>query len=156
MLVQVELFLNHTVIAGSSRVILAKTDGGNSNQWGYGLRTIANGNTYGEVGNGTTSITTNSSTLNINTWYQVVAVWTNVATNNFELFINGVSQGSQSHSFTSIKNTTRPLYIGSFDGGSVFGQWLNGRVGIVRIYNSALTSSQITQNFNADKTKYGL
>lgn len=151
-----EAWVNHTVIASSSRVILGKTDGGTSALWGYGLRTIANGNTYGEVGNGTTSITTNSSTLNINTWYQVVAVWTNVATNNFELFINGVSQGSQSHSFTSIRNTTRPLYIGSFDGGAVFGQWLNGKVGIVRLYNAALTPSQVTQNFNANRSIYGL
>ncbi len=151
-----EVWVNHSVLVGSSRVILGKTDGGNSNQWGYGLRTIANGNTYGEVGNGVTSITSNSSTLSINIWYQVVAVWTNVATNNFELFINGVSQGSQSHSFTSIRNTTRPLFIGSFDGGGVFGQWLNGKVGIVRLYSSALTSSEVLQNYNANKSKYGL
>ena len=37
-----------------------------------------------------------------------------------------------------------------------FSQWLNGKVGIVRLYSSALTSSQVAQNFNADKSKYGL
>jgi hypothetical protein len=150
-----EAWVNHTVIAGSSRIIFAKTDGGLAADWGYGLRTSSAGATFGEVGNGTTSLQSNTSTLSINTWYQVVAVWTNLATNTFELFINGVSQGSKAHSFTSIRNTTNPLYIGSFNNGQ-FAQWLNGKIGIVRIYNSALTSSQVTQNYNANKSKYGL
>ena len=108
-----------------------------------------------EIGNGSTSITTPSSTLSTNTWYQVVGVWTNVASNSLALYINGSLIGSNSHSVTSIKNTTSPLYIGSFNGGQ-FAQWLNGRMGVVRMYNSALTGSQVLQNFNADKSKYGL
>jgi hypothetical protein len=153
-----EVWVNYSVILGSSRIVLAKTDGGNANQWGYGIRTVLNpsvGTTYGEVGNGTSSTLSTYTALTTNTWYQVVAVWTNVATNTFELFINGVSQGSQSHSFASIRNTTNPLYIGSFNNGQ-FSQWLNGKVGIVRLYGSALTSSQVSQNFNANKSKYGL
>ncbi len=35
-------------------------------------------------------------------------------------------------------------------------EMLNGRMGVVRMYNSALTGSQVLQNYNADKTKYGL
>jgi hypothetical protein len=153
-----EVWVNHTSISGTAKVVLAKTDGGASSQWGYGIRTVLNpavGTTYGEVGNGSTSFISNTSILNTNTWYQVVTVWTNVAANTFELFINGVSQGSKSHSFASITNTTNPLYIGSFNNGQ-FSQWLNGSVGIVRIYNASLTSSQVQQNFNADKSKYGL
>jgi predicted esterase YcpF (UPF0227 family) len=108
-----------------------------------------------EIGNGTTSTTSPFSTLSINTWYQVVGVWTNVDTNTLVLYINGVSIGTRFHSFASVKNTTSPLYIGSFNGGE-FSQWLNGRMGVVRMYNAALTPSQVLQNFNADKTKYGL
>ena len=151
----IEFWVNHSVIAGASRVLIAKTDGGNSADWGYGLRTQSNGNTFMEIGNGSTSITTPTSTLNINTWYQVVGVWTNVASNSLSLYINGSLIGSNSHSFTSIKNTTSPLYLGSFNGGQ-FAQWLNGRMGVVRIYDTSLNSSQILQNFNADKSKYGL
>jgi hypothetical protein len=150
-----EAWVNHSVITGAGRVILGKTDGGNSADWGYGLRTNSVGTTSSEVGNGTTSIQSNTSTLTTNTWYQVVGVWTNVASNSFELFVNGVSQGSKSHSFTSIKNSTSPLYIGSFNGGQ-FSQWLNGQVGIVRLYNKSLTSSEVLSNYNADKSKYGL
>ena len=150
-----EAWVNHSVIAGLSRVIFAKTDGGNSADWGYGLRTTSVGTTFAEVGNGTTSLQSNTSTLTTGVWYQVVAVWTNIVSNSFELFINGVSQGSKSHSFTSIKNTTSPLYIGSFNNGQ-FSQWLNGQIGVVRIYNKSLTSSEVLQNFNSDKSKYGL
>ena len=151
----IEFWVNHSVLAGSSRILIAKTDGGNSADWGYGLRSSSVGNTFMEIGNGTSSMQSPSTGLTINTWYQVVGVWTNVSTNSFALYVNGNLVGSNSHSYTSVKNTTSPLYIGSFNGGQ-FGQWLNGRMGVVRMYNSALTGSQVLQNYNADKTKYGL
>jgi hypothetical protein len=31
-----------------------------------------------------------------------------------------------------------------------------GSIGIVRIYNTALTSAQVLQNYNANKSRYGL
>jgi hypothetical protein len=151
----IEIWVNQSVIAGSGRVLIAKTDSGLAAGWGYGIRTNAAGATYLEVGNGTTSLTSPSFTATTNTWYQFVGVFTNIASNSIGLYVNGASQGSNSHSFTSVKNTTSPLYVGSFNGGQ-FPQWLNGSVGIVRIYDVALTFSQITQNFNADKSKYGL
>jgi hypothetical protein len=82
-------------------------------------------------------------------------VWTNVSTNSLAFYINGSLIGSTFHTFNSIKNTTSPLYIGSFNGGQ-FPQWLDGNVGIVRVYNSALTASQVLGNYNASKSKYGL
>jgi uncharacterized delta-60 repeat protein len=152
----IEFWVNHSVIAGASRILIAKTDGGASADWGYGLRTVANSNTFMEVGNGgVTSVTSPLTGLSINTWYQVVGVWTNVASNSIALYINGNLIGSNSHSFASIKNTTSPLYLGSFNGGQ-FSQWLNGRMGVVRMYSKSLSGSEVLQNFNADKSKYGL
>jgi hypothetical protein len=152
----IEFWVNHSVISGASRILIGKTDGGGSTDWGYGLRTGPLGNTFMEIGNGgATTVKTPETTLSINTWYQVVGVWTNVASNSLALYVNGSLIGSNSHSFTSIKNTTSPLYIGSFNGGQ-FPQWLNGRMGVVRIYDKSLTGSEILQNFNADKSKYGL
>jgi hypothetical protein len=151
----IEFWVNYSVLAGSSRILIAKTDGGGPGDWGYGLRTAANGNTFMEIGNGTTSLQSSLTALTTNTWYQVVGVWTNVSSNSLSLYINGNLIGSISHSFTSIKNTTSPLYLGSFNGGQ-FSQWLNGRMGVVRMYNKSLTGSEVLQNFNADKSKYGL
>ena len=153
----IEVWVNHSVITGSSRCILSKTNGGLSSDWGYGIRTTSAGSTYMEIGNGTTTVNSPAYTLSTNTWYQIVGVFTNVSSNSIELYINGVSQGSNSHSFSSIKNTTRPLSIGSFDGGAGgFGQWVNGKIGIVRIYNSALSSANILKNFNSNKEQFGL
>jgi hypothetical protein len=149
-----EFWVNHSVILGASRILIGKTDGGLSADWGYGLRTASNGNTFAEVGNGSLSIQSTSTGLTIDTWYQVVGVWTNVANNLIELYINGSLIGSTSHVYNSIKNTTSPLYLGSFNGGQ-FSQWLNGKMGVVRLYNKALSSSEVLQNFNADKSKYG-
>ena len=59
------------------------------------------------------------------------------------------------HSLASILNSTNPLYIGSYNGGE-FSQYFDGKIGITRLYNTSLTSSQVLQNFNADKSKYGL
>lgn len=151
----IEFWVNHSVISGSSRILIAKTDGGLASEWGYGLRTGGNGNTFMEIGNGTSSLQSSISVLTTNIWYQVVGVWTNVASNSLALYINGNLIGSISHSYASIKNTTSPLYIGSFNGGQ-FPQWLNGRMGVVRMYNKALSGSEVTQNFNADKSKYGI
>jgi hypothetical protein len=151
----IEFWVNYSLIAGSSRVLIGKTDGGNAQDWGYGLRTAANGNTLMEIGNGTTSLQSSITALTTNNWYQVVGVWTNVLNNSLALYVNGNLIGSIPHSFTSVKNTTSPLYIGSFNGGQ-FSQWLNGRMGVVRMYNKALSGSEITQNYNADKSKYGL
>jgi len=75
--------------------------------------------------------------------------------NTIQTYVNGTSVGTVSHSLASLLNTTNPLYIGSYNGGE-YSQWFNGRIGITRLYNTALTSSQVLQNFNADKTKYGL
>lgn len=151
-----EAWVYYSTITGSSRCIMGKTDGGNSADWSYGLRTQSSGLTYMEVGNGTTTITSPTYTVSTGQWYQIVGVWTNVASNSIALYVNGVSVGSNSHSFSSVKNSTRPLFFGSFDGGATFGQWFNGRMGITRMYSSALTGAQILQNYNADKSKYGL
>jgi hypothetical protein len=152
----VEAWVYYSAFSGSSRVILAKTDGGNAADWSYGIRTQSSGATYLEVGNGTTTVTTPTFTVSTGQWYQIVGVWTNVASNSIALYVNGVSVGSNSHSFASVKNSTRPLFFGSFDGGATFGQWFNGRMGVTRMYSSALSAAQVLQNYNADKSKYGL
>ena len=143
----VEIWVNYAAISGSSRILVGKTDGGLAADWGYGLRTNSAGSTYFEVGNGTTSVTSPSYTVTTGTWYQVVGVWSNVASNFIGLYINGASQGSNSHSFASIKNTTGNLYLGSFNAGE-FPQWFNGQMGVFRMYTSALTAPQVLQTYN--------
>lgn len=151
----IETWVNHSVITGKSRVIVGKTYGGNAADWAYGLRTNSAGSTWFEVGNGITTINSPSSTLVTNTWYQVVGVWSNIASNSISLYINGNLIGSNPHSFSSVKNVAGPAYIGSFNGGE-FDQELQGKVGVFRMYKKALSSDDVLSNYNADKSKYGL
>lgn len=152
-----EAWVYHAVITGSTRTFISKTNNnGGAADWSYGLRTNGStGATYLEVGNGTTSVNSPSYTVSTGQWYQIVGVWTNVATNSIALYANGASQGSNAHSFASVKNSINPLYLGGYNGGE-FSQWLNGRIGIVRMYNRALNSTEVAQNFNANKSLYGI
>jgi hypothetical protein len=73
------------------------------------------------------------------------------------LLLNGVNRGSNTNLYASIRNTTSSLSIGSFNnniGG--FGQWVNGKIGIVRLYSSALSDSDVSKNFEANRRLYGI
>jgi hypothetical protein len=153
-----EVWVNQSVLGND--VVLGKFDnGGLTIDVSYSIRTT-NTTYYAQLGSGSGSgslLFVNSTNYvgTIGTWYQIVYVFTNIASNTLETFVNGVSIGSVGHSLASILNTVNPLYIGSYNGGE-FSQWFDGKIGITRLYNASLTSTQVLQNFNADKSKYGL
>jgi hypothetical protein len=150
-----EAWFNTTVFQNS--VILGKFDpGGSSADVSYSIRANGTGGLFAQIGNGLGGFVNSTSYQTVvSTWAQVVYVWKNVATDTLETFINGVSIGSVNHSLASILNTSANLYIGSYNGGE-FSQWFNGKIGIVRLYNTALSASQVLQNYSASKSKYGL
>ncbi len=150
-----EAWFNTT--AFKTGVILGKFDpGGGSQDVSYSIRTQPGGGLFAQIGDGTGSyIDSTIYQTTVSTWTQVIYVWKNIAINRLETYINGAIVGTVNHSLGSILNTSANLYLGSYNGGE-FSQWYNGRIGIVRLYNTALTSSQVLQNYNADKSKYGL
>jgi hypothetical protein len=154
----VEVWVNQAV--SGNDVVLGKFNaGGLSANVGYSIRTTGT-SFYAQYGSGAGSGATliqNSTTHvgTIGTWYQIVYVFTNVAANTFETFVNGSSIGSVGHSLASILNTTTGLYIGSYNNGE-YAQYFDGKIGITRLYNRALTSTEVLNNYNVDKTKYGL
>jgi hypothetical protein len=155
----VEVWVNQSV--SGNDVVLGKFNaGGLSSNVGYSIRTLGT-RFYAQYGSGSGSGATliqdsiNYTATTINNWYQIVYVFTNISTNTLETFVNGVSVGSVNHSLASILNTSTNLYIGSYNNGE-YAQWFDGKIGIVRVYNSALTASQVLGNYNVDKSKYGL
>ena len=153
-----EVWVNQTT--SGNDVVLGKFDnGGLSQDVSYSIRTT-NTTYYAQIGSGsgagaTLFVNSTNNVGTLSTWYQLVYVFKNGGTKTLETFVNGSSVGSVNHSLASILNSTNPLYIGSYNGGE-FPQWFDGKIGITRLYNSALTSSQVLQNYNADKSKYGL
>lgn len=85
-------------------------------------------------------------------WYHVVLSFTNniiAPSNNACIYINGINVLTTTIEY---KNDSQEVQIG----GSGGGQCLNGNITSVQIYNRELTSSEVLQNYNAQKSRYGL
>jgi hypothetical protein len=83
--------------------------------------------------------------------------WTNISvsvnrTSNALLYRNGVFdvQGDISSQQGNVPNLD---YIGSLTGGNWF---LNANLGTIQVYNRALSATEISQNFNALRGRYGI
>lgn len=146
--------------ASGNDVVLGKFDpGGLSVDVSYSIRTIGT-SYFAQLGSGSGSgsaLFVDSTTFvgTLNTAYQLVYVFTNGATKTLETFVNGSSIGTVNHSLASLLNTSTNLFIGSYNGGE-FPQWFDGKIGIVRLYNAALSSAEVLQNYNANRAIYGL
>lgn len=149
-----EVWVNQANSTGS-QVILGKFDpGGLTADISYAIR-VWSGNVFGNYSNGSTGVSTANYALTSNTWYQLIYVFNNVANNNIISYVNGVQHATTTHSFSSILNTTANLYIGSYNNGE-YAQYFNGKIGIVRIYASALSASDVSKNFEANRAIYGI
>ena len=151
-----EAWVNQSV--SGNDVVLGKFDnGGLSLDVSYSIRTT--GTTfYAQLGSGSGSgstlfVNSTNHVGTVNTWYQLVYVFKNGGTKTLETFVNGTSIGTVNHSLASILNSSNPLYIGSYNGGE-FSQWFDGKIGVVRMYNKALTAEEVLVNYVADKGKY--
>ena len=94
-----------------------------------------------------------SSYMNTSSWYQVVGTYTS---GSRRLYINGVLVGSDTQSGT-ISTNSGGMSIGAY-GGYSGGRsyYYNGNLAVCRIYNKALTASEVQQNFNALRGRFGI
>jgi hypothetical protein len=76
--------------------------------------------------------------------------------NTTKIYLNGVLQQTFTRTF-SISYNNEDLYLGTYyavsDG---FQHYINAYLGNVRIYNRALSQSEISQNFNAARNRFGI
>ena len=80
-------------------------------------------------------------------WFNVVGTW---GSGFKKLYINGVEVASGTNTGTDTGNRDR--YVGGRGANFPF----NGEIPIAKIYNKALTASEVLQNFNATKNRFGL
>ena len=99
-----------------------------------------------------------SATLSAGAWSSVCVTYDgNNSSSSGKTFINGVEVSTSETTGTSaISGTTisgLPVYIGSRAAAANF---FNGDIGNVHIYNRALSSTEVAQNYNALKGRFGL
>jgi hypothetical protein len=87
-------------------------------------------------------------TVDIGSWQMCALSW-NATTANF--YKNGVLRNTLSYTRGSV--TTATYYIGASHANPRF---LNGRIATAQIYNRALSASEVLQNYNATKGRFGL
>ena len=92
-----------------------------------------------------------SSNYTANKWYQVVLAGS--GTSNYQ-YVNGALTGVGSQTVpTSINlNTAR---LGNVDGDRA-AEYFIGNIASLKIYNRALSATDVLQNYNATKARYGL
>jgi hypothetical protein len=115
---------------------------------------ISGGVLYGGVG-GSFNVVDVGSSLGTGVWRHVCLTF-NDTTNTMVLYINGGNVNSSSNNSVTQSYSGNTLRIGShFFNGSPVSFW-NGKIAEVRVYNAALTGTEVLNNYNNTKTRYGL
>jgi hypothetical protein len=90
------------------------------------------------------------TTLLTNTWYH--AVFTRNSVGSATIFLNGVLDGSGTISTVPVLS-----HVFQIGGSTVLvSRWLNGNIPIVRLYNRTLSPTEIAQNFNSSRARFGI
>lgn len=106
------------------------------------------------IGSSTPVYNPSNITMSVNSIYHVVATYNGSI---MRMFVNGVESGSGNSVSGSIESNTQRLAIGvrhiQIDYGVSF---FPGHIYISKVYNRALSASEILQNFNAIKPRFNL
>lgn len=86
-----------------------------------------------------------------NVWHQAVLVYS--STEGTSVYIDGAFSGSTSPVNTATIAASAPatMYIGRLET-----TYHDGNISVVRVYNKVLSASEIQQNFNANRARYGI
>ena len=137
----IEAWVRPTALSGWNTVVLKEAT---ANMLAYGL--YANDSSPWpavtvRIGTAEPSVP-GTAPVALNTWTHLAATYDGAT---LRLFVNGVQVGSRAHT-GNITASTRVLGIG---GNSVWGEYFNGLIDDVRIYNRALSAAEIQSDMNA-------
>ena len=94
------------------------------------------------------------STLNSTSWYNVVAIFARgEATPQIRLYLNGVFQTSANFPTTQ---TAFPSVAPGIVRSACCMPLFAGKLACVSVYSKSLTATEVLQNYNATKTRFGL
>ena len=91
----------------------------------------------------------------LNVWQNICVVYdgTQAGTNNLKMYANGTQVGLRDADAPDLLASAMPFYVG---GDPIAGEYATASISQVMVYNRALTTNEITQNFNSRRFRYGL
>ena len=110
-------------------------------------------NAYVTAGNDGSTFHVSSTSVNDGEWHHVVAT---LDIPNVRIYVDGVDVGGLNNAPNNIIPSTRFVRIGSMSINGSSDRFLDGDIGEARIYNRALSSTEVSQNYNATRAKYGV
>jgi hypothetical protein len=124
---------------------------------GFFIQWFSDSNVYFGVSNGARSYSSVGLSYTSN-WYNFIFVFDGTltgATNIGKLYINGVSQSLTNVGgiATTVPTDILNLYIGKLINYDSKGK---GNIANLQFYNRALTAQEVLQNYNAQKSRFGL
>lgn len=141
----IELFLRTAVVDGTQNIFL--------DQFSSLRYEISTNNKFNiHLGNGSAWAYTflpSTTTVQANTWYQTAWTWNG---STAVMYVNGVAENSLTNAAAS--SGTGNITLGQHTPDTSYA-WA-GSMGSVKIYNTALSADQVLQNFNAQRTRYGI
>ena len=138
----ISVWLNPAVL-GTQMGIAAKRDQGSpgNRQWIFRKYSDNKINFYAYQTDTNSQVVISTSTIPENSWTHVVVTLT---TSEMKIYLNGVLDKTTATSYTTIQNDGADLTIG-VQGANASSNYWNGSIDQIRIFNSALNASQVTQ-----------
>ena len=96
-----------------------------------------------------------NNSVSLNVWNNVVFV-RGANNSSGTMFVNGILVNSQETTNYTIINNTDNRLIGQSNQPNTQGLNFKGNIVTVQVYNRALSASEVLQNYNATKTRFGL
>ena len=106
---------------------------------------------YLDKGSGWVAAATGNTTIQNNQWYHTVGVYDGT---NVYIYVNGTLDVSAASTGALRSTPSDSVLVGFFSGSAT--HYLTGKIPFARLYNKALSSTEILQNYNALKGRYGL
>ena len=96
--------------------------------------------------NGAWNTVVGATSLSLNTWYFAAVTYSD--STGWKLYLNGREDGTSATTTTFTGN--QEIVIGAYSSGNNF----TGRISNIQVYNRALTTTEIFQNYHATKGRY--
>ena len=140
---------------GYQRIIDKSSAGGGIDGYFLSLGTTAgDGRIWCKIENQTGIDNVAISGYTDNVWQHLVVTRVNNTTNGWKIYLNGVLKDERDSGNDTIPTDTTGCRIGSWNHSTA--REFNGQIAAVRLYNRALSSTEVLHNYNALKGRFGL